>query len=426
MTRSNATRSDTDPTPEHGRPETGRRADGACTTASSREDGPTPAGETPLVVAVDARALTKPAPTGVVRYTRELLRGADAADLPVEYVLYGTDGVPDSLSDCESVRSADVPAPAPAGPRAHLWEQGRLPLALRNADADLLHVPAGLPPLLSPIPVFTTVHDLSPLDHPEWFTRSYAALYRVGTPLAVRRSTRLLAVSRTTRRRLVERYPGAADRTVAVHSGVRPPPGGRSTLDPLENPGDGFLLFVGAPSPRKNLRRALSAYRLYRRRTANPPAFLLVGPEKDTFADPELPHVDGVRSLGFVSDETLGGLYRRAGALVYPSLYEGFGLPILEAMSVGTPVVTSDRGATAEVAGDAAVLVDPLSVREIADGLERVLDPSVNTDLVESGRDRAAAFSWERTARQTVAVYRSVAGGGDTETGDDALAHRPG
>ncbi len=377
-----------------------------------------------LTVGLDARVLAKSEPTGVARYTRALVR-AVARTGAVRYVLFGVEDVPDALTDCDGVVTAGVPAPAASGLRAHLWEQARLPLALEAFDLDLMHAPAGLPPLATRVPLVTTVHDLSPLDHPEWFSRRYATLYRLFTPVVVRRSARVIAVSRTTRRAVVDRYPSARDRTVAVHNGVRPP---ESDSDPsvaaatsvpmaldqettrAVTADAGFLLFVGAHSPRKNLRRALLAYRLHRERSPDPPAFVLVGPDRDILASPDLPSVSGVHSPGYVAEDALGALYRRAAALVYPSLYEGFGLPILEAMRVGTPVVTSDRGAPAEVAGDAAVLVDPESVRSIATGLRRALAPDIADRLATAGRARAATFTWDCTARRTVAVYHSAVG----------------
>lgn len=358
-------------------------------------------------VGVNARVLAKPDPAGVSRYTHNLLAALAALDGPdVEYRLFGVESVPDSLAGHDAVTCADVPVPAPSGLRAHRWEQLTLPRALRRREVDVFHTPAGQPPLLADVPLVTTVHDISPVAHPEWFSRPYAALYRVLTPLAVRASDRLVAVSQFTRDELDDRY-GVGGKTVAVHNGVTPPDADAVPVDGL-SPG-GFLLFVGAANPRKNLSTTLAAYRRYRERVADPPALALVGPERSAFDDRDHDLPDGARALGYVADAELSWLYRRAAALVYPSLYEGFGLPILEAMSVGTPVVTADRGAMAEVAGDAACLADPRDPAALAAAFERCLADA--DALADRGRERAAEFTWERAARRTREVYLEVADG---------------
>lgn len=370
-------------------------------------------------IGVNARALTKPNPAGVSRYAANLLsalaererRGDDGA----EYLLFGVERVPEELRGYDCVRSAGEPAPAHSGLRAHRWEQFELPRAIRGRDLDAFHTPAGQPPLLAdPLadaPLVTTIHDISPITHPEWFSTGYAALYRALTPLAVRASDAILTVSGFARDEIVDAYPAADGKTVAAYNGVTPPPEGGEDAAVPDLDGEAFLLFVGSANRRKNLKTLLDAYRRYRTRTDDPAPLALVGPERDVFADPESGYDggDGVRTLGFVSDERLGWLYRNATAFVFPSLYEGFGLPIVEAMSVGTPVVTSDRGAMAEVAGEAAHLVDPLDAAAMADGVDRVTsDEAYRERLRERGRERAAAFTWDRTAERTRDVFGRV------------------
>ncbi|WP_101296769.1 glycosyltransferase family 4 protein [Halegenticoccus soli] len=365
-------------------------------------------------IGINARALTKPNPAGVSRYTRKLIAAlAEKEGSDTEFVLFGVNSVPDKLDAHDNVTSAGVPAPAHSGPRAHLWEQVVLPRKLGRADVDVFHTPAGQPPVLARIPLVTTIHDISPVVHPEWFSRSYAALYRVLTPLAVRVSDRIITVSRFARDEIIDRYPQAAGKTVAVHNGLTPPPEDVPIEDALPVEGiqpSEYILSVGSMNPRKNLRRLVDAYGRYRKRVADPASLTLVGPTKRVFADAAFEPGEGVQTLGFVSDEELGWLYRNAATFAFPSLYEGFGLPILEAMSAGAPVVTSDRGAMAEVAGDAACLVDPTDIDSIAEGLERTLSNTTYRDrLVQRGRERAKMFTWDRTARQTAAVYKSAA-----------------
>lgn len=358
-------------------------------------------------IGVNARVLTKPTPTGVARYTRNLLWAA-AARGTAEFRLFGVDGVPESLSRDGRLGDAGAPAPTHSGPRAHVWEQLTLPRSLDADELDVFHTPAGHPPIVASVPLVTTIHDVSPITHPEWFSTAYAALYRVLTPLAVRASDRIVTVSEFAREEIVRTYPRAEGKTVAIPNGVTPrDPADARSVDGL-TPGE-FLLFVGAHNPRKNLERLLDAYEQYRRCTTDPLALALAGPDNDVFAETGLRDVDGTHALGFVSEPELTWLYHNAAAFVFPSLYEGFGLPILEAMSAGTPVVTSDRGAMAEVAGDAACLVDPTDVSAVATGIDHVLGDEYAEALIEAGRDRADEFTWQRTARKTIEVYQNVA-----------------
>ncbi|WP_380677649.1 glycosyltransferase family 4 protein [Salinigranum sp. GCM10025319] len=363
-----------------------------------------------LTVGVNARVLAKPEPTGVGRYTSCLLDGlcAQFAD-EAEFVLFGLNEAQPALTDYDCFRT--VPEPAPhSGLRAHVWEQVRFPLALRNYDVDVLHTPAGAPPLTS-TPSVATIHDISPIVHPEWFSTKYVALYRVLTAHAVRTTDRIVTVSEFARDEIVERYPKARRKTVQIRNGVTPRDwDSGEAVEALD--GREFFLFVGAMNPRKNLRTLVESYRHYREQVTEPVALALAGPKRDVFESEGLPRVDGVQTFGFVPEAQLTWLYRNAMAFVFPSLYEGFGLPILEAMSAGTPVVTSDRGAMAEVAGNAALLVDPERRASLADALERLtIDVELRARLSAEGLSRAAEFTWKRAAEETMRVYREVADG---------------
>jgi len=362
-----------------------------------------------LRVGINARSLAKPNPTGVSRYTRNLLIALTARSDEIEYVVFGIDSLPDEIAaDERPVKLADS-APIHSGPRAHYWEQFVLPRRLSRYDVDVFHTLGGQPPLLTREPLVTTIHDISPITHPEWFTRKYATLYRTLTPLAIRVSNQIITVSEFTADEVASRYPSAKKKTTSIYNGVTPPPSGGCTPDE-ELTSEQFLLFVGSINPRKNMDGLLSAYRRYRDRVTNPLPLVLVGPSRDVFASTGLSSKEGVHVFGFVPDKQLGWLYRNASAFVYPSLYEGFGLPILEAMSVRTPVLTSDRGAMAEVAGDAAYLADPSNPSEVATGIERIAgDDALTRDLVEAGKRRATLFTWEHTAEQTVNTYERAA-----------------
>jgi glycosyltransferase involved in cell wall biosynthesis len=253
-------------------------------------------------------------------------------------------------------------------------------------------------------PAVMVVHDLAFRVRPHevpWQQRVYMGSILPG---ALRRSARVLTPSEATRRALLERYPlpGLADRVEVVPEGwslgaVEPAPL-PAGLEP------GFLLAVGTIEPRKNYPRLLAAYRLLRARGPAPPLVVVgrVGWAYGSALD-ELRAEPGVRLLTGVDDPGLRGLYRAAGALAFPSLYEGFGLPLLEAMADGLPALVGDAGALPELAGDAALLVDPLDVEAIADGLERVLgDGALRDRLAAAGRCRAARYTWDAAAVATL------------------------
>jgi glycosyltransferase involved in cell wall biosynthesis len=274
--------------------------------------------------------------------------------------------------------------------RDAVWYPLGLPRAAR--DADVLHCPTFRAPLRMSVPLVVTVLDLAVLRHPDLFNRWSRTYSRLTVPRVVRAARRLIAISEFTKRELVELL-GVDPARVAV-TGVPPRPG----LSPQGPAAEGdYVLAVGTLEPRKNLERAADA-------AARAGVELrVVGAHGwgDVSAN-------RVRWLGEVGDDELVRQLRGARALVYPSLYEGFGIPILEAMSVGTPVVTSRGGATEEVAGGAAVLVDPLDATSIATGLEEA--DRRRDELRALGLERARAFTWDEVARRTVEVYEEALG----------------
>jgi glycosyltransferase involved in cell wall biosynthesis len=264
-----------------------------------------------------------------------------------------------------------------------------LPRALRRLGADLVHTQYALP-LRSPCPVVVTIHDLS-FERPELMSRKDGLVFRRVVPRAARGGARVLTVSERSKRDLLERYGIPEERVVVTPNGV----------DPAFHPGEpgepgGYALAVGAIQARKNQLAALEAAR-----DAGLP-LVVAGPEKDPALAAELRR-RGARLEGYVETERLAELYRGAACLVQPSRYEGFGLPLIEAMACGTPVVAVREPALVEVAGEAAVLVDETG---LADGIRRAL--AERDDLVAAGLERARAFSWRASAERTLAVYREI------------------
>ena len=266
------------------------------------------------------------------------------------------------------------------------WYLGALPVAARSDD--VLHVPGHRGPLLSAAPLVVTIHDLAVLRHPEAFNRWTRTYSRTFLPRLARSATRVIAVSQFTAREAVELLGIEEERVRVIPHGVEAP------FEPEGEAAEGdYVLAVGTLEPRKNLPRVvLAADR--------------AGVELRVVGAPGWGEV-GVESAGFVSDDELARLYRGAACLVYPSVYEGFGLPVLEAMACGTPVVTSRNTALDELAGEAAVLVDPLDVEAIAGGIEEAARR--REELRAAGLDRAHSFTWAAAAHATAEVYREAA-----------------
>ena len=268
-----------------------------------------------------------------------------------------------------------------------------------------------LPPVTS-CQAAVLVHDLSFRAHPEYFPSTIALYMRILTGLAIRRADRVMALSQFTQQEIQRFYPAAADKTTVLYPGVGPEftTQGDPDLDGqvladlgINQP---YLLADGNVHPRKNLGRLLAAWEQIRDAGRQPPPMVWAGISR-WGSKPllERARAAGVQLPGFVADEKMPALYRQAKALAYPSLYEGFGLPPLEAMACGTPVLASNTTSLPEAVGDAAVTVDPTSVDALATGLVRVLfDQALRRDLRVRGLDRAARFRWEVTARELVNV----------------------
>jgi glycosyltransferase involved in cell wall biosynthesis len=310
---------------------------------------------------------------GTARYLRALLRELPS-EVEVRRFGFGGDGRAATLA------------------RELAWYPVGLPRAARRAGVDVLHCTTYRGPLRSAASFVVTVHDLAVFRHPEAFPRWTRAYGRLVVPHMIRAARRVIAVSEFTRRELVEllRVPAERIRVIpnAVEAEFRP--------DGPTAEGD-YVLAVGTLEPRKNLERLGEAARRLGIELR------VVGARG--WGDVSV-NGSGVRWLGELPDDELARLYRGARCVAYPSLYEGFGIPILEAMACGAPVVTSAGGATEEVAGGAAVLVDPLDPAEIARGIEEAA--ARRDELRRLGLERARRWTWSDVAAATVEVYREA------------------
>jgi glycosyltransferase involved in cell wall biosynthesis len=293
------------------------------------------------------------------------------------------------------------------GMAGHLWEQACLPASV---GSSLLWSPNNTGPVFVRRQV-CTIHDIIPIDRPEWFSRSFVSWYKWLLPALAKSSQHLIAISEFTRSRIIDAFGVAPEKVSVVLNGIGPEftprPASevervRRTLSISPAP---YLLYVGSVEPRKNLVRLLEAWE--RINESCPDTQLLITGLSTrgsrVFSDVNITKVPArVNFTGYVSDEDLPALYSGAVAFVYPSLYEGFGLPPAEAMACGTPVITSNGTSLPEVVGDAAVLVDPEDVHSIADAILQVVgDDSLRAEMSRRGIERAKRFTWDNAAQQT-------------------------
>jgi len=297
-------------------------------------------------------------------------------------------------------------------------DQLRLPREARRWGADVLHYPANIGALRSRVPVVLTVHDLSFLREPEWFGAERAAYYRHGAHMTIPRAARLIAVSHATADDLVALMHIPQDRIDVIHNGVDDR--FRTVTDEeaeacRERHGlpDRFFLYFGTLEPRKNLVRLVEAFSLVADSDASQHLVLAgrVGWKCEALlrAVEASPARDRIHLPGFIDDADAPALLHAARVFVYPSLYEGFGLPVAEAMAAGVPVVTSNVSSLPEISGDAALLVDPQSVDAIAAAMRRLwTDEELRAERIQRGLTRSRQFTWRRAAEHTIESYRKA------------------
>ncbi len=353
-------------------------------------------------IAVDARPLEQER-TGVGRYLEGLL-GAWLDLVPTdEFVLLSPRpvDVPVLLENRVDVRAGLSRLPGT------VWLQAAAAGEARSEGCDLFFGSLGIVPIRSPLPSVATVHDLTPLLFPEWHSLKNRLGFAPFIGPTVRAARRIACVSASTLRDLVARFPEAEGKSVVVPNGFVPPATSPGGGDESGAPGvsDPYVLFLGTREPRKNLLRLVEAMgSIWDRRPEFPHLVVAGGSgwglEELGRSLAASRHGEKIRLLGWVSAERTTGLLRGARLLAYPSLYEGFGLPPLEAMALGTPVVASSSSSLPEVVGDAGLLPDPRDTGAIAAAIEKANDDEAfRHEAVRRGRERARRFTWEAAAK---------------------------
>ena len=380
---------------------------------------------------------------GIGHYTYYLVKHLLREDADNEYVLFLDKmidrRVKEELLDSAKARVAVRNFPFQALKRCLPFIYGHMVISsmFEKAKLDLLHAPANALPMFYRRPAVVTVHDLAVYDHPEWFPMKYAGealsfSERIVVPHSVNAAKRVFAVSNQTKADLTRIFGVPAGKIDVIYEGAEPQgaaaaSGSSAVLKRLRLEGRRYCLQLGTLEPRKNLARSFEAFvalagsdhRRYR------DLDLVVAGRKGWHSDQILQAMgkansdlaavavkaheeprERIRYIGYLSPTDKIQVIARAAMFVFPSLYEGFGLPVIEAMSLGVPVIASRRASLPEICGDAALLVDPEDVRDISGAMKTLYDdPALARALAEAGLKRSAEFSWSRTARETSQAY---------------------
>jgi glycosyltransferase involved in cell wall biosynthesis len=368
-------------------------------------------------VAIDIRKLRD---YGIGTYVRNIVARLAVLDTASEYILISR---PDDLEFACTVGPNFRGVISTAG-NYSLREQFSIPSILRRERVDVFHAPHYVLPPVLPCPSVVTIHDCIHLMFPQYLPNRWAYTYaRTFMWSATHRSSHVLTVSEASKRDILRFYRIPAEKITVAPNAIddrfnrTPAAEDIARVQERFQLHDPFVLYVGNIKPHKNIERLIEAFALVRTGPLANTKLLIIGDEISKY--PTLRRAvhqhklhKHVRFLGFVGDQTLAALYRLATVFAFPSLYEGFGLPPLEAMASGTPVVTSNVSSLPEVVGDAAILVDPREPTAIAHGLRRaLLDPALRAQMRERGLARATHYSWMRTSETILRIYRETAAG---------------
>lgn len=365
-------------------------------------------------VGIDARP-TQGSFTGDATYWRGLITGLSQINSDNEFLLY----LHDKLQTPEKPLSPNMRYTLLQGLNWRIWSAYSFPKALKRDRASVAHVQYSIPPF-APCPVITSIHDVSFKRHPEFFSPKDCFILDMGVRLSKHRAARILALSEYTKAEICELYSINENRVDLVYPGVDSlfrPCDREESLELVSakyNITDPFVLTLGVIQPRKNLSRLLKGFAALKQDRDVRHKLVIVGKygwmeENLTRTIADLGLTGEVLLTGYAPYEDLPYLYSGADLFVYPSVYEGFGLPPLEAMCCGTPVITGNRSSLPEVVGDAGIMVDPYKPEAFADAISRVLvDESLHADMSRKGLEQSRKFSWERTARQVDAIYRET------------------
>lgn len=359
-----------------------------------------------MIIGIDGNEANVANRVGVSTYTYELLHYfCSVANENQQFVVYLRNTPSNDLPKESEYFTYQIVKPN------FMWSQFSLPFQLYTGKKpNVFFSPAHYAPRFCPSPTVVTIHDLAYKLFPNEFLKGDLYKLTKWTEYSIRKASKVICVSKHTKKDLVRFYPYVDTKTAVVYNGFRTSKLKTKNLE-LRNRKP-YILYVGTIQPRKNVVTLINAFEVF---SQSHPEYELkiVGKQgwlfKDTMEKIESSPVKSkITYLGFVDDSTLPHLYKNAFATVLPSLYEGFGLPVLEAMSLGSPVIASNNSSLPEIAGDAALLCDPHDPQSIVTSLERLQDKKLRADLIKESQKQIALFSWEKCGAETLAVIRSA------------------
>jgi alpha-1,3-rhamnosyl/mannosyltransferase len=365
--------------------------------------------------ALDARTATNHFP-GIGRYVVSMAGAMTQQLVEGERLVLLRDPTQPSVWDLGELAGGPVElVDAPLSP-FRPEQQWAVPQQLREQEVDLYHSPYYLMPYLPGVPSLVTIHDLIPVRYPHYIAQTQRIIFGITVRLAARVAQRVISVSQATAHDLADLLGLSVEKTVTIAEAAAPAfqPASPFEVEEIRARFDlpeRYVLYLGSNKPHKNLARLVEAWARVQPQSM---PLVIAGVWDERYPEPrrraeELELDEEVLFLGPLAEPYLPALYTGATAFVFPSEYEGFGLPVLEAMACGTPVACSDVSSLPEVAGDAALKLDPVDVDSIAGAIQRLLsDPDLRADLRERGLRQAASFTWERTAHETLALYRQM------------------
>lgn len=374
-----------------------------------------------MTIGIDANEANVQKKVGISEYVFQLLlQFSTLASSDKKFVIYLKDQPRDDFPKESSYWRYKV-----VGPKK-MWTQVGLPihLFLNRDKPDIFFSPGHYAPRFSPVPTVISIMDLAFLHFPEYFTQKDLTQLKSWTSYSVKKAKAIVTISESTKNDIIKLYGIPGQMVRVVYLGIKktvtltPHIYTMQELQTKYGINKDFVLFVGTLQPRKNIARLIEAFSelLKEKKYENSPLQLVIVGKKgwqydEILASPKKYGVeDRVKFLDFVPDEELVMLYKNALCFAWPSLYEGFGLPILEAMKMGCPVITSNVSSMPEAGGDAALYVDPENVEDITKKLDKLVSsPELRKEMVEKGKKQVQKFSWEKTAKETLAVLEEVA-----------------
>ena len=351
------------------------------------------------LILINGRFMSQPV-TGVQRYAREVIAAlSESGETQFKFVI----AMPESNS-FEPIPDIEVFRDKSFLPTA-IWQQVRLPALVKKLRAGLLWSPCNIGPLFSENHVIT-MHDAATFAGPEWFSISFRMYYRLIFPLMGRGARRVITPSLFSKEAIVRYGIAEADKVRVIPGGVSPK-FIHTNLRIFDFP---YILTLGSRDPRKNTARLIESWSRLPANVKKNRRLVIVGREIHSFSDEGCGKIpDDARFAGYIDDNDLPALYSGADAFVFPSLYEGFGLPPLEAMACGCPVIVSKTASLPEVCGDAAYYIDPYSIESITEGMRKVLtDDTLSQCLHRKGLERAKLFSWGKSAEEHIRVFKEL------------------